>query len=309
MKAEAGRLRKAAPWVLGGLTGAFLVANLAGSAYFNYTFLRPRRKRNFSSDLADFVPEVEYSTHEFEFRSADGVRISALQLEPARPNGHAILICHGLAHDKLSGIRYVQYLLREGYALFLMDFRNHGQSEGKITTYGHYERQDLLGIIQYLRDHGFNGRLGILGASMGASIALLTAAECDQISAIVLDSPFSSLKKISTEWACRMTRFPEPFLQFPIRLSYWWLYLNYKFWIPEIEPAAAARKLRCPIFLIHGGADEKIPASHSREIFINVPGEKELWIVDDVGHLGVYLNHPNEYQDRVLNFFNKNLLT
>ena len=43
MKLESGRLKKAAPWVLGGLTGAFLFANFAGSAYFHYNFLRPKR--------------------------------------------------------------------------------------------------------------------------------------------------------------------------------------------------------------------------------------------------------------------------
>ncbi|MCI0411462.1 alpha/beta fold hydrolase [bacterium] len=309
MKVESGRLKKAAPWFLGGLTGTFLLANLAASAYFNYTFLRPKRKKNQSSDLTGYIPEAEYTTHPFRFRSSDGIQISALRLEPARPNGHAVLVCHGLAHDKYSGIRYVQYLLREGYLLVLIDFRNHGESEGTITTYGHYEKQDLLATVRYLREGGFQGRIGILGASMGASIALMTAAECEEIRAIILDSPFSSLTRISTEWACKMTRCPEAVLQFSIRLAYCWLYVAYRFWVPEVEPAAIAKKLRCPIFLIHGGADEKIPPHHSREIYENVPGEKELWIADNVGHLGVYLNHAREYETRVLQFFHKNLLT
>ena len=166
MKLESGRLRKAAPWVFGGLTGAFLLANFAGSAYFQYTFLKPRRKKNRSSDLTDYIPQAKYTTEEFEFRSLDGVLISALRLEPVQANGHTILICHGLAHDKYSGIRYVQYLLKEGYTLILIDFRNHGKSEGSITTYGFYEKQDLLGAIRHLRDGHFAGRIGILGASM-----------------------------------------------------------------------------------------------------------------------------------------------
>jgi uncharacterized protein len=306
MKAE--RLKKAAPWFLGGLAGAFVLANFAGSAYFNHTFLRPRRKKNLSSDLTDFVPDAEYTSREFQFRSSDGVLISALQLSPSQPNGHVILICHGLAHDKLSGIRYVQYLLKDGYELVLMDFRNHGQSEGTITTYGYYERQDLLGTIRYVRDQGFRGRIGILGASMGASVALMTAADTDEISAMVLDSPFASLKKMCTAWACKTTKFPELFVQLPVHLAYCWLFLMYRFWVPEIEPSVSARRLRCPVFLIHGGADQRIPSEHSREIFENVPGEKDLWIAEDVDHLGVYLNHAEEYERRVLEFFRKTLL-
>ena len=308
MKLESGRLKKAAPWVLGGLAGTFLLANFAGSAFFHYSLVRPKRKRNLSSDLTGYVPESEYSTEEFRFRSADGVLISGIRLEPARPNGHAVLVCHGLAHDKYSGVRYVQYLLRHGYTLILIDFRNHGKSEGTITSYGFYEKLDLLGAIRYLRECGFSGRIGILGASMGASIAILAAAECDEISAVVLDSPFASLKKISTEWACQLTRCPEAILQLSIRMAYCWLYLAHRFWVPEIEPAAMARTLRCPVFVIHGAADRKIPASHSHEIFENLPGEKELWIVNDAGHLEVYLRHAPEYEQRVLNFFQKNLV-
>ena len=308
MKLESGRLKKAAPWVLGGLTGAFLFANFAGSAYFHYNFLRPKRKKNSSSDLTGYVPEADYSTEEFQFSSFDGILISGIRLVPHNPNGHIILVCHGLAHDKYSGVRYVQYLLRAGYTLVLIDFRNHGQSEGKITTYGFYEKRDLLGVIRNIRESGFKGRIGILGASMGASIALLTAGDCDEINALVLDSPFSSLKRISTEWACQVTRCPEAVLQLSIRLAYCWLYLAYHFWVPEIEPAAVARKLQCPVFLIHGAADKKISAYHSRTIYDNLTAEKELWVVEDAGHLEAYLTCSQEYEKRVLGFFQKNLV-
>ena len=307
MKAE--RLKKAAPWFVGGVTTAFVLANIAGSAYFNYNFLRPRRKKNLSSDLTGYIPEADYTSHEFQFRSGDGVLISALQLQPPKANGHAILVCHGLAHDKLSGVRYVQYLLQEGYRLVLMDFRNHGQSEGTITTYGYYEKQDLLGTIRYLRQIGFQGKIGVLGASMGASIALMTAVETDEICGMVLDSPFASLNKMCAAWAEKTTYFPEIFLRLPIHLAYCWLYMTYRFWVPEIEPAMAARKLKCPVFLIHGGADQRIPAEHSRQIFENLSGDKELWVAEDVDHLGVYLNHAEEYRQRVLGFFRKNLLS
>lgn len=307
MTLHAGRLKKAFPWVLGGLTGAFALANFAGSAYFNHTFLRPKRKKNFSSDLTGYVPEADYTTHEFHFESFDGVTIAGIILEPSHSNGRTILICHGLAHDKYSGVRYVQYLLREGYTLALIDFRNHGESQGTITTYGFYEKRDLMGAIQYLRQSGFSGSIGILGASMGASIALMTAVDCDDVSALVLDSPFSSLQRISTEWACQVTRCPEVVLQLSIRMAYCWLYLAYRFWVPEIEPAVMARRLRSPVFLIHGGADTRIPVHHSQAIYENLQGEKELWIVDNVGHLEVYLHHAQEYEQRVLDFFHRHL--
>ncbi len=308
MKLDAGRLKKIAPWFFGATSGGLLLFTFAASAFFHRKFVNPRRKQNKSSDLSNFVPESSYTAGEFSFLSTDGVRISGLRLEPEIRNGRAVFICHGLAHDKYSGVRYVQYLLNAGYTLVLIDFRNHGKSEGKITSYGHYEKNDLRCAIRYLRDSGFTGKIGLLGASMGASIALLAAAECDEIRAVVLDSPFSSLKKISLEWASKTTRFPQIFMLLPVHLAYCWIYFLHHFWAPEVEPAARARHVNCPVFLIHGGADERIPVSHSRDIYSNLPGEKELWVIEEAGHLGVYLHNAEEYQRRVLEFFRKNLL-
>jgi len=215
---------KAAGWVVGGTAGLFVAANVASSLYFQHRFLRPARKLNNTSDLSGYIPEAKYSTTKLEMRSTDGLRISALLLTPENENGHAVIVCHGLRHDKNSGIRFVQYLLNEGYRLLLIDFRNHGESEGRITTYGYYEKNDLLAAIKYLKEElEASARIGILGASMGASIALMAAAETQDLHALILDSPFASLRQITLEWAIQMTRLPKFLLLLPVNLAYLWL--------------------------------------------------------------------------------------
>ena len=117
MKLAGNSLKKAAPWVAGAVGGFFLLANLAGAVYVERLMSRPRRKRNRSSDLSDFVPDVKYDTAECRFTCDDDVELSSLLLTPEKTNGHVVLVCHGLAHNKHSGIRFIQYLLREGYTL------------------------------------------------------------------------------------------------------------------------------------------------------------------------------------------------
>lgn len=299
---------KNAAWAAGGFAGFFLLTNLIGSLYIRHELIRPRKKRNLSSDLTGFVPESKYSSNTVQFYTPDGLKISGLLLEPEKANGHAVIICHGIRHDKKSGVRYVQYLLTAGYTLLLIDFRNHGESDGDVTTYGYYEKHDLLSAIRYLKERAqITGKIGVLGASMGASIAILAAAECDDISALVLDSPFASLDRICSFGVSRITGLPEMVMRLPLKLAYVWLLAFEHCDVPTVEPALSAQKLRCPLFLIHGGKDEMIPVDHSKEIYNQATVEKELWIIDDVGHLGVYLKHPDEYQRRVLDFFGKNL--
>ena len=301
------KMKDAASWAAAG-AGFFVAMNLAVSIYVELLLARPKRKRSKTADLSDFVPEVNYQTAEIRFPSNDGFDLCALLMTPEKTNGHIIVICHGLAHDKRSGVRFVQYLLREGYTLLAIDFRNHGDSEGDVTTYGYFEKRDLHAAIQYLRKtFGSAPRIGVLGASMGASIALQAAAETDELSALVLDSPFASLKTITYEWADQKTHMPRLLLHVPMHLGYFLyeLYTNCR--VLEIEPVEKVKKLSCPIFLIHGAKDDKIPAHHSREIFENATGEKELWIAKDAGHLGTYLYYRHEYETRVLQFFKKTL--
>ena len=303
------RVIQTAGWSAAGITGVFFAINLATSFYIHRMMARPKRKRNRSSDLSDFVPEVEYHTTLCRFSCDDGVEVSAVVLTPEKRNGHIIVICHGLAHDKHSGIRFVQYLLREGYTLLSLDFRNHGESDGEVTTYGYHEKKDLIAAIHYLRERcGYDARIGILGASMGAAIALQAAAETDEISALVLDSPFASLRTITYEWADQMTHLPRFLLHLPMNLGLLWYELGTRCKVLDIEPMAKVKNIRCPIFLIHGGNDEKIPAHHSRDIYEHATCEKELWISEGAGHLGTYLQHRHEYEDRVLKFFSRTLL-
>ncbi len=91
-------------------------------------------------------------------------------------------------------------------------------------------------------------------------------------------------------------------------MAYFWVLVQARFRILAVEPWRKATTIKCPVFLIHGGADQLIGPHHSRLIYENAAGEKELWIHEEADHLGVYLVNSQEYQRRVLQFFGRNLL-
>jgi pimeloyl-ACP methyl ester carboxylesterase len=151
------------------------------------------------------------------------------------------------------------------------------------------------------------GSIGVLGASMGASVALQAAAGFDEIEALVLDSPFASLEQICLEQTIQITRLPRFAVYLPVQLACLWVKHFEDFPVCEVSPMNSARNLNCPIFLIHGDEDKKIGSHHSEQIFENANEPKQLWICEGVGHLGTYLKHPQLYEERVLNFFNQHL--
>jgi uncharacterized protein len=297
---------KAVPWAVTGVAGAFAAANLAVGYFISQEMMRPGRKINRTA-FNNFVPEVKYTLEACTFNSYDECPLSAILLKPEHSNGKIILICHGIRHDKRSGIRYVQYLLKDGYTLMLIDFRNHGESGGCITTYGYHEKEDLRSAVNYLRKRGFTGPLGVLGASMGAAVALQAAAGFDDIQALVLDSPFASLEQIALEQTIAVTKLPRFAVYLPMQVACWWSRYVEDFPVSEVSPHVSAQSLKCPVFLIHGDADRKIGVHHSRQIFAAAAEPKELWICEGAGHLETYLKDPQEYQNRVLDFFGRHL--
>ena len=302
-----GYLKKAA--ALAGLGGGlFLAISFSGSLFIRHRFRSPSKKSNRTSDLTNFAPETNYTTDVRYFDSGDGVRLSMLLLTPENANGNAVIVCHGVRHDKQSGVRYVQYLLRAGYTLACIDFRNHGDSGGSITTYGYFERHDILAAIRHLRETiQVLGGIAVLGASMGAACAIMAAATSDQIDALVLDSPFASLEQMVANSIRHTTHLSRGLLYLPLRLAFLWLLLFDRCNVPEVKPAEKIRFVRCPVFLIHGGQDRVIPVSSSKEIYENAVSEKDLWIVESAEHLGAYLQEPEQYKSRVLHFLQQHL--
>lgn len=118
-----------------------------------------------------------------------------------------VLICHGLAGNKSGKFRiYVslaERLAQEGIATLRIDFRGSGDSEGSFTDVTiESEVSDTLKGIEFLTT--FKGidpeRLGLLGNSFGAAIAVLAASKCKKIRSIVLLAALFSSHQWKHKW-------------------------------------------------------------------------------------------------------------
>ena len=76
-----------------------------------------------------------------------------------------VIFCHGRFGSKDPDLKYAPFFREAGYNTFLFDFRGHGRSEGEYSSFGYYERLDLLGAIDLLQSKGIS-RFGVLGFSL-----------------------------------------------------------------------------------------------------------------------------------------------
>jgi hypothetical protein len=273
--------------------------------------IRPKLKRLSqlnSLHLKNLIRRRGLELEEVSIASFDGTRLLGWWL-PATAGAPTIVVLHGVKKNRTDVVRAALLLRLAGFNVLLFDGRGHGHSEGRFITYGFFERRDVECAIDWLVNERSVDRnlIGLAGESMGAAIALQVAARNDWVKAVWADSPFASLKRITSEFASKKTRLPisvlSPVLWSTIQVA------NYrgKFDVGLIDPLALSEQIRCPVHLVHGTADQLIGTEHSMNIYDKLGGEKEIWLVEGARHARSARHAKHEYSEKLVRFFRRAL--
>jgi alpha-beta hydrolase superfamily lysophospholipase len=244
---------------------------------------------------------------DFSVRTEDGIELRGWKFRPQSPNGNWILLFHGVSDNRTGVLGHAEILLRHGYNILVMDSRGHGESGGAMATYGWRERYDTVSITNALYSTEKVHHLGALGVSMGAAIALQSAAVEPRIEGVVAEDPFADLREVSYDYAgldfsplLGRTLFRPATLFAMAEMA-----KAGGFQPDDVSPRRAVAVRPFPILLICGTRDHRIPCRHAHLIYENAHGPKELWIVGGAEHASALGHSPAEYEDRVINFFTK----
>jgi fermentation-respiration switch protein FrsA (DUF1100 family) len=237
------------------------------------------------------------------FAASDGVTLRGWYL-PSE-NGAAVIVGHGIGTHRALGP--AEMLARHGYGVLAFDWRAHGMSDGDLCTFGYHEIRDVAGALAWLQEQPEVDaeRIGILGQSMGAVAAIGAAARMPGLKAVVAESPYPDLEEaIHNIW--RGTGFPAfPFVPLQIALGKWQTGLDLEDMQPLGEVAAVSPR---PILILAGGQDP-ITGPGAGQRFYAAAGEpKDLWFEADLGHVSFAAVYPDEYERRVVRFFDAALL-
>jgi uncharacterized protein len=302
------------------------------------TFLHPMR-RALTPDLikeadADFA-SIHSQREDFTATAPDGITLRGWKVRPQNPNGSWVLVFHGVADNRVGAVGQAHLLLRAGYSIIMMDARAHGASDGPMATYGWLERHDTSAIIDVLESSEFQPlpnaqiiesrklpilsgqppfpppptgtpfHLFALGESMGAGIALQSAAADQRIEAVVAEASFSSLREASYDYA-GLQKFPLLGKTFFAPGAWTMLYHAQSiagFPASQVSPVKSVATRAFPVLLICDAADTTLPCRHSQKIFTAATGPKSLWIVPNAFHTAALGYQPAEFEHRVLAFF------
>lgn len=221
----------------------------------------------------DAVPPEGCSETAF---SGAGINLAGWKCRATDARRGTVVFLHGVADNRVSGLAAIQRFRPLGFDVLAYDSRAHGDSGGDICTYGFLEKHDLRRVIDSLSA----GPIVLVGASLGAAIAIQSAADDPRISAVVAAETFSDLRTVATE------RAPFFFTDGAIAEAFQLAEREGNFDVDAVSPVLAATKVAVPMLLIHGDADRDTPVDHSRRVFAALHGPKRLVLVPGAAHNG-----------------------
>lgn len=140
-------------------------------------------------------------------KTSDGIDIAGIYRTPENPRGAAILL-HMMPATKESWATFSDELERAGYASIAIDERGHGESTmGNTLDYKKFseaEQQakilDVEAAFTYLQQKGFKEfNMIVVGASIGANLAIQFASLHAQIPFVIALSPGLNYRGVKTD--------------------------------------------------------------------------------------------------------------
>lgn len=210
----------------------------------------------------------------------------------------SVIIFHGYGGEKSSMTDKASVFHQLGYNTMLVDFKGSGSSEGKTTTIGYKEAEDVIATVNYLHSKGEQNII-LFGTSMGAA-ALMKALNDKQlpVKKIIIECPFGSLLQTVKN---RFEYMGVP--QFPLaHLLVFWGGVQNGFNAFGHKPEEYAKAITLPALMFWGAKDPKVKPEETNNIYNNLKGPKKLVTLADAGHENYLLKYKELWTQEVTRF-------
>jgi uncharacterized protein len=279
------------------IAGLWFTAAQLATAYF----LRRQRP-----DKPDPPSNYQIGYEEVYFHGRDGMPLVGWWI-PCEHSIGTVIMCHGRAGSMDGDTRQMVPLHNAGFSVLMFDFRGHGHSGGQWVTMGMYEKEDLLGAVDYLLEKRGIKKVGVLGFSMGAATALISAALSERIAVIVADSSFGRLKWTMAAHL-RERHVPDFIARVFVNSIVALASIETEGRIDHTDPIRWTVHIGPrPILFIYGEDDCLVSLRDVDRMVTLAEGPTEVWYAEDANHREAYSKYPDEYNARVVAWFKQYL--
>lgn len=227
--------------------------------------------------------------------------------EEGNKNHQTVILVHGLGGNRYSNYPLAEMFLQKGYNVLTYDQRSSNENLAQYTTFGYWERYDLIDYIDYVYSYASEQLIGVWGTSFGGAtvgLAMEKKAVENKVDFLILDCPVSDMKWMVEEEMRKMDiGLPISYMTFCGNI------INKKELGFSYEDANVCDKIRnidIPILIINSEIDTTTPQFMGQDIYdaIHSDAIKMIWTADDSEHTEIWLDYNQEYREKVEELLN-----
>ncbi len=260
-------------------------------AYIAYRMAKPPR------EVGEWTPKDYGMNYEnFEVENEEGLKLKGWYVN--KNSEKTVFLLHGYTVSRWTFYieKMVKFLAEKNYNLVVFDFRAHGESEGKYTTVGDREINDLKAVVEKFATN----KNCVVGYSMGGIIAIRSLT-LPEISCAIADSPPIYMDRTGKRGLKYFANLPE------------WLYWFAKPFFTMltksrgIEVMKYADVIKKPLLIIAGKNDPLVNVDEVQEFYYKnkkINENVDLWVTEGA-HVRTVKVDEEGYKNRVLEFIEK----
>ncbi len=198
--------------------------------------------------------------------------------------GKTILLSHGNSGNLVLRLSLVDLLLACGASVFLYDYRGFGKSTGQPSIEGIC--QDAMSAYDFL-----TGQLAVpesnvvlYGESLGAALSSWLSSR-RRVSGLILQSGFSSLRRIASERIPFLTIYPE------------WMFGG-----TLLDSVRVMKGKHPPLLVIHGKLDQIVPFHHGEQVYSTGTQAKVMLAIAHAAHGDLVALAPEKMKEGISSF-------
>jgi alpha-beta hydrolase superfamily lysophospholipase len=265
------------------------------------------------------APDAE----DVSFRTSDQLNLRGCYLRATGSRRGVVLFGLEFGSNRWACVPYCDFLRQNGFDIFAFETRGQGDSDRHpgyepLQWVTDFEVRDFRAALDYLKkraDADPNG-VGFFGISKGAGAGLLAATDDPYLRCFVTDGVF----------ATHTTMVPYMRKWIGIYSDRYWIQKYLPVWYYGMAARIGLKRIRrqrdCrfphleyvihklaprPLLMIHGEGDTYIKPEMAEALFELAAEPKELWFVEGAKHNQSLQVATDEYQRRVLAFFDAHL--
>jgi uncharacterized protein len=232
------------------------------------------------------------------FETEDGLTIAGWYI-PSE-NGAAIIAVHGAGKNRTKTLEHAAVLAKNGYGVLMIDLRGYGESEGSINSMGWTGYKDIPAAVEFLEAQNDvdAGRVAGLGLSMGGEVLLQAAGEesGSGLAAVISEGAGARTYKEVLEVPGSEKYIPLA----PLFVRETAIKVLTGVGVPPTNDRTIARFAPNPVMLISGDVGEE--REWNQIMRDRNEGTVELFEANG-GHIDGLATQPEEYEARVIGFF------